>query len=124
MIIDQVWCPEALNLGKEADIQHKVHTPKHSKMSNSGASLPAGDSSLASTPLANPDSASPPPVTSPAFTSSNGPGRADQSMDRKSESVTSSDQPNGSLPTAPTPVPVPASSPGRDPAPTLATPIA
>ncbi|KAK0639587.1 hypothetical protein B0T16DRAFT_395293 [Cercophora newfieldiana] len=86
-------------------------------MSNGSASLPAGNSSLASTLLANPDPGGPPPVTSPALTSSNGTGRADQSMDGMSESATSSDQPNGSSPTAPSP----ASSPGRDPVPTLAT---
>ncbi len=101
--------------------------PPHSlsKMSNGGASLPAGNSSLASTHLVvNPDPAGPPPVTSPAVTSSNGTGRADQSMDGMSESVTSSDQPNGSSPMAPTPASSPASSLGRHLVPTLATPMA
>ena len=68
-------------------------------MSNGGVSLPAGNSSLDSTPLANPHSAGP-PVTSLALASSNRPGSADQDMNEMSE-PTSSGRPNGST-TAPT----------------------
>lgn len=91
-------------------------------MSNGGAPLPAGNSTSASAPSANPGSVGPRPVTSPASDSNSGTGRTDIS-----ESATPSDQPYASSPTVPatppSPTPTPARTPDRTPVPTPAPPM-